>query len=122
MKNDDFRLKILVAINFIGLIFYLYFASKIWAPAGGSYLGGGPGDPFIWVMTAFPFLAIFGLINAIWLVVIIIRKKKISLLKSVLFWILVVAVWILANRYDEYRQYRGNVVSHDAALVIGADG
>ncbi|WP_155394831.1 hypothetical protein [Xanthomonas albilineans] len=121
INGDYSKLKILVSINLIGIIFYLYFASKIWAPTGGVDLGGGPGDPFIWVMTAFPFLAIFSLMNAIWLVMIIIKRKKIAFLKSIFFWVVVVIVWVLANRYDEYRQYRGDFVNHDVALVIGAD-
>ncbi|HKU17906.1 MAG TPA: hypothetical protein VJP80_01400 [Candidatus Saccharimonadales bacterium] len=118
MKHRTSKLKIWVAINAVGLILYLYFASKIWAFAGDVGLTGGPGDPIIWAMTALPFLVVCSFINIIWVVMMLLRKEKSSFLKTFLVWILVVAAWILANRYDEYRQYRGSAVQHRAALVV----
>ncbi|QAU23075.1 hypothetical protein EO087_02960 [Dyella sp. M7H15-1] len=121
MKNGASKLKIWVAINAIGLILYLYFSSRIWAPADEAGLMGGPGDPILWAMTALPFLIVCSLINILWFVMILLRKKRSSFLKSFFVWVLVVAAWILANRYDEYRQYRGTVVMQHAALISGSE-
>jgi hypothetical protein len=112
MKSISSKVKIWLIINFIGIIFYLFFASLIWAPAGQKGLLGGPGDPITWVMLAFPFIVFFSLANVFWLVWIIFNIKKSSFWELLLIWILVVAAWIGANRYDFYHHYNGSSVQH----------
>lgn len=52
-----------IAINSFGIIIYLHYASLIWAPPAEKGLFGGPGDPIIWTVFAFPFLLFFSIIN-----------------------------------------------------------
>lgn len=96
-----------LAINILGIVLYLYFASKIWAPAGEAGLVGGPGDSFIWVLTALPVLAINSLINVVILLFIFVTSQKNQIWKFSIIWIFVVTAWFGAYRYDVYRQYTG---------------
>jgi len=112
MKNISSKVKIWIIINIFGIIFYLFFASRIWPPAGQESLLGGPGDPIIWMMSAFPVMAFFSLVNIFWLAWIIFNIKKSPFWKLLLIWILMAAAWIGANRYDFHHQYNGSSVQH----------
>jgi len=107
------REKIWIAVNIVGIVLYLYFASRIWAPPGESGLEGGPGDPFIWVISAFPFLAVCFIVNIIWLALMLFKLRKSSAWIGLLLWIFLMAAWLGANRYDVYRQYTGSPVQND---------
>ena len=110
MKNISSKAKIWIVFNVFGIIFYLFFASRIWAPTGQEGLLGGPGDPIIWIIMALPFIAFFSLANVFWLILIIFNIKKSPFWKLLLIWVLVVTAWIGANRYDFHRQYNGSSI------------
>jgi len=92
--------------NIIGVILYLYFASWIWAPSGEKAFSGGAGDPIIWGTTAFPIIAIFSLINLVWLALILSNISRGGKWKAILVWSFVALAWLVANRYDAYRQHQ----------------
>ena len=110
-KNSK-KINIWVLINIFGVILYLCFASTGWAPPSDKGLLGGPGDAFIWGMTAFPLLAGCSLMNIFWLASILANFKKSW--KILFIWIAVVLVWSGANRYDAYSQYDGSAVMDDS--------
>jgi hypothetical protein len=85
--------------NILGIVTYFYFSSWTWIPPGEPV--GGPGDPIIWMLTAFPVLAACSFINLIWLICILVGDRKNWKLTSA--WLLIVMAWYAAYRYDVYR-------------------
>jgi hypothetical protein len=49
---------ILLLVNIPGIIFFLHFASEVWAPLGQEGLCYDAGDSVGWTLTAFPLLAV----------------------------------------------------------------
>jgi hypothetical protein len=102
-----------LAPNILGIIFYLRFASLIWAPSTEKGLYGGPGDPIIWVVFAFPFLLFFSALNLFILVSAFVRA---ILYKHWSFFFVVIGVvigWIAAFSYDASRQFDGSWIQTD---------
>jgi hypothetical protein len=85
--------------NILGIIAYLYLSSSAWVPLQEPT--GGPGDAIVWMLTAFPVIAACSLFNVIWIIVIVVKRKKHW--KPVVVWLLCVSAWYTAHRYDEYR-------------------
>src|SRR5690349_16992847 len=104
----------LIVVNPLCVSLYLYYASSIWAPPEERGLYGGPGDPIIWGLSAFPWLAAGVLANIAVIPIIasgLFRHKD----KRLFFvWCTFVLAWTSAIVYDNFRQYNGSLVSQDA--------
>jgi hypothetical protein len=99
--------------NGIALLVFLYFSSWIWAPRGEEGLLGGPGDPIIFCLTAFPVLILAVILNIVWLVVIFSRARRTVLLRSVALLLLTIAMWATSIAYDRSRMFTGCEVYPD---------
>ncbi len=99
-----------VLLNILAMIAYLYFASAIWAPKGEKGLLGGPGDPILWVFTAFPFMVAGTLLNLVWLILIFRRRRSEKNWYPIIAWLVVIAAWYGAKLYDGSRHFTGAAV------------
>lgn len=105
-----------VIANAIGILCFIYFSSKLWAPPGESGLLGGPGDAFIWTLTVLPVILIFLVANVVWLVRSLFRIRK-GGARGLFVWALVLAVWLVAFGYDRYRSYDGSEIPPDTSAI-----
>ena len=112
MKTRILRLAPWILLNLLAMIAYLYFGSAVWAPKGEEGLLGGPGDPIIWTLTAFPFLVISGILDLAWLVLILKRRARDPNWYPITIWLIVIVAWWGVFSYDSSRQYTGNAVPH----------
>lgn len=94
--------------NILGIATYLYFSSLTWVPPNEP--AGGPGDPIVWMLTAFPVLAACAVLDLIWIIRIFVRRGK--RWGPAAIWLLVVVAWFSANRYDAYRSHPNNSAEH----------
>lgn len=107
------RVNFWVVANVLGLACFLFFASKLWAPQGDKGLLGGPGDPLIWMLSAFPFLLIFFVVNCVWVGRVIAMTRK-NGIKPLLVWAIIAICWIGAFSLDHVRSYDGSEVAPSA--------
>lgn len=105
----------LYVTNAVGLSAYLYFGSFLWAPRGEEGLFGGPGDPIVWVLTVFPWLVLFSLVNVAAFRTILVRLLYLHRWRPALGLAIIIAAWILAFDYDGSRQYDGSLLRSDGA-------
>ena len=89
----------LVIANVFGIAAYLYMSSRYtWAipqeREGGVY--AVTGEPFIWAAIVMPIFSTFGLINLIWGVSIIVKKRW----RRAFPWLAVVCIWLVAVVID----------------------
>jgi hypothetical protein len=80
-------------VNVLGVAGYLYFASWLWAPPGQQGEFGGPGDPLIYMSSAFPILAACFLLNLVWIVYIVRLAKRSWTWSIIVVWLVVVVAW-----------------------------
>lgn len=99
--------RFLLIVNVLGVAAFLYFASWEWAPTGQSSLVGGPGDPFVWMLTAFPAFAACSLVNIFWFLSTIRKAKQDKPSYLNVAWLAIVIIWIGAFRYDAHNSYQG---------------
>ena len=99
--------------NALGLCAFVYFCSRVWAPASEAGLLGGPGDPFIWTLTAFPVLAVFAVLNLIWIATV---ATRVAGWRHAMLWLIVVASWASAMDYNRYRAYTGAQLVQNPAI------
>ena len=85
--------------NVLGIAAYLYFASWTWVPPVEP--AGAAGDPFIWMLGAFPVLAAGAIFNVIWIIQILVSRR--NRWRRAAIWLFVVIAWYSANRFDAYR-------------------
>jgi hypothetical protein len=107
----------LIGVNFPGIAFFLYFCSWNWAPPGQEGLNGGPGEGVVWMLLAFPFLAVCTLINFVFSRSILIHLFLYKNWRIFVLWIAIVAIWFAAFKYDAARQYHGRWISQDTSGV-----
>ena len=100
----------LLIFNLVGLIIYLRSASLIWAPRGDEALDGGPGDPIIWVVYAFPSVFICTCVNIIALPIMGCRAIMQRRWGPPAQLVVVMLLWATAFEYDSSRHYKGDVV------------
>lgn len=94
--------------NILGIAAYLYLSSSTWVPPKEP--AGGPGDPIVWMLTAFPVIAACAILNVIWIIRIFLRRGTRWGLAAI--WLLVEVAWFSANRYDAYRSHPNNAAEH----------
>jgi len=97
-----------IVFNTIGIFLYLRFASQIWAPPEEKGLYGGPGDPIIWVVFAFPFLFFASIVNVIILVWTFVRGILYRKWLAVFVVVGAISCWFAAFEYDNSRQFDGS--------------
>lgn len=107
LAQDVRKAKYWFLANIFGILLYLYYASRIWASPGEEGLPGGPGDPIIWTLSAFPVLVIFFLTNMAWLLLIINQWRRNKDWRPLIVFLFVCAFWFGAHYYDLARQYTG---------------
>lgn len=99
--------------NAIGITAFLFFASKLWPNLVQQNvpleMRLDAALPFF--TNCLPILLLFFLINMIWLIqifVTIIREHSHSIISwlSLVIWLLVVASWIIAFKYDRSRSWK----------------
>jgi hypothetical protein len=104
--------------NVVVLLIFLYFCSWVWAPSGEEGLLGGPGDPIIFGLTAFPTLLFALILNVIWLVIILFRARQVTLWKSLALFLLAIAMWGASIVYVRSRMFTGcEVHPHDSSCA-----
>jgi hypothetical protein len=101
----------LIAANVAGVALFLYFASWVWAPLGQEGLYYDAGDSVAWGLLAFPFLAICSLINFIASRSVLIQLFYYRNWRPFLVWLVIVAVWVSAFKYDSGRHFDGSRMS-----------
>lgn len=90
----------LAIANALGVTAYLYLVSHngVWyipeERAAGIY--SVTAEPFIWALIVFPIWAVFGLIDLIWAVTIIVKKRR----RNAHLWLAVVCMWLVAVVID----------------------
>jgi hypothetical protein len=99
--------------NILGIIAFLYLSSWSWLEPGAP--AGGPGDPIVWMLTAFPILAACSILNVIWIIRIVVKRDRHW--KSAVVWLLFVLAWYSAYRYDVYRFVPNNGAEQAVAPV-----
>lgn len=62
-----------ILINTCGILAFLHFDSAFWAPADKRNLPGGPGDAFLWILSAFPILVLISVADFVWLYAVLKR-------------------------------------------------
>lgn len=106
--RDKFIGTAILITNVTCLVFYLYFASYIWAPHEDKGLFGGPGDAIIWVVFALPFIVICIVVNAILLPGFCARAILRGRWRSLATLFVCIMLWVAAVSYDSSRQYNGS--------------
>jgi hypothetical protein len=104
--------KFATLLNVLCIGVYLFFSARFWAPSAERGLLGGPGDPIIWGLTAFPVLVLAFLFNLIWLVFSVSKRGGASRRHFIVLWFCVLAIWLGAIKLDRFRQYNGSAVLH----------
>jgi hypothetical protein len=100
--------------NTLGIVAFLYFSSWSWLEAGAP--AGGPGDPIIFMLSAFPIIVACAILNVGWLVRIIVKRD--ARWKHAVVWLLCVSAWYSAYRYDVYRLTPTNAAERGPGIEI----
>ena len=86
----------LLALNVIGPVVYVYRASPSWAIPQERGLVPITGEPVVWFAGILPVITIFFVLNVTWGGTILLRKQW----RSVYFWQMAAAVWLIAVCVD----------------------
>ena len=87
---------VLLVFNLIGAIVYVCLASHAWAIPREKGLHSETAEPFIWFLFAAPIFAIFCVVNVIWGVLILVRRRW----RSGYLWLLTALIWLVAAVID----------------------
>ena len=98
---------LLVWINTLGIIAFVYLASREWPPPDQRGLPGAAGDAIVWTITVFPVIAIAFILNIAWLMLVFTHRKKGKMKLQMVVWLVAILSWYGALRYDTYRSYNG---------------
>jgi len=99
----------LAIVNVLGLAFFVYSGSRLWAPIGREgfdYFDEVTG--LLWGWAVLPPLAVCMLIN-----IVVMRKVLVAAFYYqewvlLLLWIAIVSIWFFAVKYDLSRHYNGS--------------
>jgi hypothetical protein len=86
----------LIAFNFVGAIVYVCLASRAWTIPRERGLHSATAEPFIWFLSVAPIVAIFFVVNVIWGVLILVRRRW----RSGYLWLLTALIWLVAAVTD----------------------
>jgi hypothetical protein len=89
---------ILLALNGMGAVLYLWWASHAWVNPTERAMGihSIAGEPYVWALGVFPIWAVFLLLNAIWGALILCWREW----RSSRLWLWVVPIWLIAFAID----------------------
>lgn len=87
---------ILLIVNAIGALLYLWQASLSWAIPQEKGLNSTTGEPFIWALAILPVFAAALVVNTFWGVVILKRRQW----AAGRLWLVVGAIWLVAIAVD----------------------
>jgi hypothetical protein len=91
-------------------VFFLLVLVRAGVPAGG------PGDPIILMLSAFPVMAACCLLNVVWPIRIAVKHD--ARWKHAIVWLLCVSAWYSAYRYDVYRLTPGNAAERSSGMEL----
>ena len=111
IRQSPWLSRALIAVNVPGIAIFLFFASWVWAPPGQEGLYYDAGDSIGWTLLAFPFLAICTLFNFIASRSVLIRLFYHRDWMPFLLWLVIVAAWFSAFKYDGGRHFDGSRMS-----------
>jgi hypothetical protein len=97
------RSKFWIIVNAIGLGLYICLASGNWSQENVPILFRTGDDVMRWLKFCLPMLALYVVFNAIWLVVILLRIRRIKSWAPSISWALIMALWVAEFKYDRYR-------------------
>ncbi len=92
-------------LNAIGMAAYLFFASTLWVRPGEEGTPGGPGDAFYWLVYLAPVQAVFFILDAIALFIVVCRAiggRK----GTLILWLGVALLWTAVLAFDQYKSFR----------------
>ncbi len=87
---------ILLVLNVLGAVLYLWRASLSWVISQEKGLNSTTGEPFIWAVAVLPIFVLFLLLNVSW-GVFVLRRRQWS---SGRLWLLAALVWLIAAGID----------------------
>lgn len=87
---------VLLVANAVGAVICVALASLSWAIPQERGLHFTTGEPLIWAMSVFPIAAMFFLLNLIWGVIALAKRKW----RSGRLWLLTPLIWLLALSVD----------------------
>jgi hypothetical protein len=87
--------------NLIGMALFLWFASRTWLePKLRGVAEASAGDAFVWGVTAFPILAVFIIVNAVWLIRLVYQGLKTKRWLTMWAFALISVLWLTAFMLD----------------------
>lgn len=111
MGKYNLRSSYWICANVLGVGLYLYFASGLWPRPEEVGIGDLAGNAIIFGFTVLPVLIAFMLINLLWLGLILLGLRRGNGWRPILVWMLVIASWIIVNRFDVYNTNHGSAFS-----------
>jgi len=87
---------LLLAVNILGAIVYVWMASRGWVTSQQIALHSVTGEPFIWGLSVLPIVAVFLPTNIIWGGIILIRRQW----QKGKMWLLAALIWLVAIVVD----------------------
>ena len=118
--GEFYRSKHWILANIFCVIFFLYFASKLWAPRGEEKEPASVGIAFSYGLTVLPFMALGVLVNLLWLGGMLWRLawcRKWSWISFAVF-VGFFFVWQGVFSYDNSRKYSGNDLSDTGTISL----
>jgi hypothetical protein len=95
------KLQIWLFVNFLGLLTSFFIGKQMWIWPEKSGLGG-PADGMVAVLILLPLDILFGLINIVAIVTILLKLRGQRRWKAILYWAIVVILWIVNNEIFEF--------------------
>lgn len=87
---------VLLALNLIGAVIYVYRASYGWVLPQERGLHAVTGEPYIWASAVFPVCFAFFLLNLTWAAFILARKQW----RTGVLWLSTIPIWLIAVAID----------------------
>jgi len=87
---------VLLLLNIVGAVIYVSAASNGWVRSQERGLIPVTGEPFVWAGYVFPIWAVFLLLNLVWGVFIVARRRW----RTGIWWLAIVPVWLIAMAID----------------------
>lgn len=84
----------LLVLNFVGAVVYVWAASHGWVrPEEREFVAG---EPFVWFASVFPVCMAFFVLNLTWGAFILARKQW----RIGIFWLVLIPIWLVALAID----------------------
>jgi hypothetical protein len=87
---------VLLVLNFIGAVIYVFSASNGWRIPQERGVVPVSGEPFVWFIAVAPVCAVFIVLNLTWGAFILARKRW----RSGIFCLSIIPIWLIAVAID----------------------